>query len=148
MRIRDLFNRFRRRLAAVCGGSALEETEQVFESLLECTRHDLYGRLDGPAPDDLWEKLRAVLDRRETDEPLAYILGKCFFHSRYFRVTPDVLIPRPETEVLVQRVLDTMPSRKPALFLDLCTGSGCIAAVLCGERPGWRGVGSISTNAL
>ena len=67
-------------------------------------------------------------------EPLQYVTGKAFFYSREFRVTPDVLIPRQETEMLCHTVLST--SRRNQNILDLCTGSGCIAWTLALEMPG------------
>lgn len=67
-------------------------------------------------------------------EPLQYVTGKAFFYSREFRVTPDVLIPRQETEQLCHTVLST--SRRNQNILDLCTGSGCIAWTLALEMPG------------
>ena len=67
-------------------------------------------------------------------EPLQYVTGKAFFYSREFRVTPDVLIPRQETELLCHTVLST--SRRNQNILDLCTGSGCIAWTLALEMPG------------
>lgn len=75
----------------------------------------------------------ALLDRRLAGEPLAYILGRREFFGRMFRVGPGVLVPRHETEVLVQTALDTLP--RGAWVLDLGTGSGCIAATLALERP-------------
>jgi release factor glutamine methyltransferase len=80
--------------------------------------------------------------RRESGEPLAYILGKREFWSLPFQVTPDVLIPRPETEVLVETALRLTPAAgSPIRILDLGTGSGCILLALLSERPAARGVG-------
>ena len=78
----------------------------------------------------------ALLDRRLAGEPLAYILGRREFFGRTFRVGPGVLVPRHETEVLVQAALDSLPAS--ARVLDLGTGSGCIAATLALERPDLR----------
>lgn len=76
-----------------------------------------------------------VLQRRESHEPLAYILGFREFFGRRFRVDPNVLIPRHETEVLVEEVLKLGSS--PLDVLDIGTGSGCIAITLKLERPEW-----------
>lgn len=68
--------------------------------------------------------------------PLQYLMGKAYFYGREFRVTPDVLIPRPETEYLCRTVLDINKSSENLSVLDLCTGSGCIAWTLALEKPG------------
>lgn len=79
--------------------------------------------------------LEALFARREKGEPVAYILGEREFYGRLFRVTPDVLIPRPETELLVEAALARLPKDRPGRILDLGTGSGCIAITLALERP-------------
>lgn len=71
--------------------------------------------------------------RLEAREPLAYILGEWYFYGEIYRVTPDVLIPRPDTEILVEAAIRRIPHG--GVFADLCTGSGCVAiSVLC-HRP-------------
>src|SRR5262245_38110527 len=79
----------------------------------------------------------ALLDRRASRWPLAYLRGVREFYSRAFVVTQDVLIPRPETEVLVESALAFLRSLERAhlLGLEIGTGSGCIAATLCAEEP-------------
>ena len=78
-----------------------------------------------------------AFERMAKGEPMQYVIGKADFYGRQFRVTPDVLIPRPETELLCRRVLDrrTAGLKNPKV-LDLCTGSGCIAWTLALEMPG------------
>jgi release factor glutamine methyltransferase len=89
-----------------------------------------------------------LLLRREAREPLAYILGYREFYGRRFRVTQDVLIPRQETETLVEATL-ALTDLPDASVLDLGTGSGCIAATLKLERPGWNVAASdVSERAL
>lgn len=99
------------------------------------------------APADL-ARLEAALRRRLHGEPLAYILEQREFYGRSFQVSPATLIPRPETEHLVEAALALCP--QPAVrFADLGTGSGCIAVTLTAERPGWRGLAvDISAPAL
>ena len=80
-------------------------------------------------------RLDAFVARRAAGEPVAYILGEKEFYGRLFKVTPDVLIPRPETELLVDAALARLPSDRPAKILDLGTGSGCIAVSLALARP-------------
>lgn len=101
--------------------------------------------------DDLAEPL-AVLDslllRRVWREPLAYILGTKEFYGREFKVGPGVLVPRPDTETLVDAVLG-LGLEAGAKVLDVGTGSGCIAATLALERPDWEVWGvDVSPTAL
>ncbi len=77
----------------------------------------------------------AAFDRMASGEPLQYITGVADFYGRQFRVTPDVLIPRPETELLCREALSEMSRTS---MLDLCTGSGCIAWTLALEKPGTK----------
>ncbi len=82
-----------------------------------------------------------LVKRRMQGEPVAYILGQQEFWSLLFEVTPAVLIPRPETELLVERALEHLPMDRDAQLLDLGTGSGAIALALASERPRARVVG-------
>ena len=86
-------------------------------------------------PADRAAAVEALVARREQGEPVAYILGEKEFFGRLFKVTPDVLIPRPETELLVEAALERLPKDRPARVLDLGTGSGCIAITIALERP-------------
>ncbi len=85
---------------------------------------------------------RSAFARMAAGEPLQYVLGKAYFYGREFNVTPDVLIPRPETEILCREVCDFLKERREKglkmnpKILDLCTGSGCIAWTLVLENPG------------
>ncbi len=87
-------------------------------------------RLD-PEDEARW---RALIARRALGEPLAYLVGHAEFWSLALSVTPDVLVPRPETEILVERALDT-PAVEGATYLDVGTGSGAVALALKKERP-------------
>jgi release factor glutamine methyltransferase len=79
-----------------------------------------------------------AFDRMAAGEPIQYIIGKAYFYDREFDVTPDVLIPRSETELLVREAVDWAhrSGRKSLRILDLCTGSGCIAWSMALELPG------------
>lgn len=81
------------------------------------------------------ERFQALLERRLGGEPIAYITGEREFYGRTFSVTPAVLIPRPETELLVEMVLKQIPLHQSIDILELGTGSGCIAITLALERP-------------
>jgi release factor glutamine methyltransferase len=80
------------------------------------------------------ETYEALVDRRARGEPVAYLTGEREFYGRSFQVTPAVLIPRPETELLVDLALSHIPADSPSRVLDLGTGSGCIAIALASER--------------
>ena len=87
-------------------------------------------------------RFEAMLARRIAREPLAYILGEREFWSLTFRVGPGVLVPRPETETVVEAVLDRLTDRRGRLrLLDLGTGSGCLLLALLSELPDATGVG-------
>lgn len=80
-------------------------------------------------------QFHALAARRVAGEPVAYIVGEREFYGRLFKVSPAVLIPRPETELLVELALARLPLRETTQVLDLGTGSGCIAISIALERP-------------
>ena len=86
-------------------------------------------------PDADWESdlLKNAADRRCAREPLQYILGEWCFYRQTYEVSPDCLIPRSDTECLVEEAVRRLPPN--AFFADLCTGSGCIAVSTLAERP-------------
>ncbi|MBL4903154.1 MAG: peptide chain release factor N(5)-glutamine methyltransferase [Desulfocapsa sp.] len=102
---------------------------------LEKSRTALYLMGDESISKELEKHFLSLLQRREQREPLAYILGVQEFWSLDFLVSPDVLIPRPETELLVERAIKVWreSSQPPGRILDLCCGSGVIAIVLAKE---------------
>jgi release factor glutamine methyltransferase len=80
----------------------------------------------------------SYLQRRQTGEPVAYILGQQGFWKLDLEVAPHTLIPRPETEMLVEAALELVPAFAPSKVLDLGTGTGAIALALANERPAWQ----------
>ena len=85
--------------------------------------------------EDQRRELLALAERRRAGEPIAYIVGRREFYGRDFRVDASVLVPRPETELLIDRALERIPSSARLHLLDLGTGSGNIAITLALERP-------------
>jgi release factor glutamine methyltransferase len=85
--------------------------------------------------------LESLVSRRLAGEPIAYLLGRREFWSLELQVSPATLIPRPETETLVEQALLALPADAPLRVADLGTGSGAIAAALACERPRWTLIG-------
>lgn len=81
------------------------------------------------------ERYLAWVERRRAGEPVAYLTGEREFYSLAFKVTPAVLIPRPETEILVEATLERVPAQGPCRVLELATGSGCVAVSIALHRP-------------
>jgi len=88
-------------------------------------------------PAEVVQRYRSWIERRAAGEPAHHLTGSCPFWGRDFLVTPEVLVPRPETELLVQTALE-LPLSATARVLDVGAGSGCIAVSLAAERPQWR----------
>jgi release factor glutamine methyltransferase len=110
------------------------DSELLLSHALQCDRVRLYMDMQRPLDPTELAAVRALVVRRRRREPVAYILGRREFYMRPFTVDASVLVPRPETEVLVDRALDALPT-DAARALDLCTGSGVIAVTLALERP-------------
>lgn len=112
--------------------------EYLLADTLQCKRMDLFFRYEQPLmPTELTE-FKQRIKRRIKHEPIQYILGEWEFWSVPIRVDSRVLIPRPETELLIEQILhlaDTQKISEDGSFLDLCTGSGAIACVLAKEFP-------------
>lgn len=116
----------------------MNEAELLLTDILGCDRTYLYLNKDRLLNRDASIFLSSVLKRRISGEPLEYILGKSDFMSLEFKVNPCVLIPRPETEILVETVLKHIRlfTRRFLRILDIGTGSGCIAVSLVKLRDG------------
>ena len=109
------------------------EIEWMLCSLLNCERLDLYMRFDEPLSGSQLSTLRGWVKRRSKNEPLQYITESCEFYGREFFVDKRVLIPRPETERLIDEAIKSIKHvRSPNIF-DIGTGSGCIAITLAKE---------------
>ncbi|MFP2931637.1 peptide chain release factor N(5)-glutamine methyltransferase [Pyxidicoccus sp. 3LG] len=109
--------------------------EVLLSHVLKMGRVRLYVDLDRPLSKDELGTFRALIERRLGGEPTQYLTGVREFYNRAFKVDARVLIPRPETELLVEAALRMLPKDAPSRALDVCTGSGCIAISLAAERP-------------
>jgi len=111
----------------------MDETELLFTNLLSCNRTQLHLRRKDSLGKDKSVFVSSVLKRRIKGEPIQYILGKTDFFGLDFYVNPDVLIPRPETELLVETAVELLTPKselRTINILDIGTGSGCIAVSL------------------
>ncbi|NIQ57308.1 MAG: HemK family protein methyltransferase, partial [Gemmatimonadetes bacterium] len=101
-------------------------------------RSHLLAWPDHPVPGDQAERYRSLVDRRARGEPVAYLTGMREFWSLILEVTPETLIPRPDTERLVEVALTLVAEDEPAAVADLGTGTGNVAAAIATERPRCR----------
>jgi release factor glutamine methyltransferase len=110
--------------------------ELILCSVLNITRIDIYKQFDKPLSELELKNIRNMILKRVSGEPLQYILGKTTFLDIEIMVNDTVMIPRPETELLVKQVLDDYPNKyKKYRILDIGTGSGCIALYLAKKFP-------------
>ena len=116
------------------------DAELLLCEVLHCERITLYVHFDQPLQESELARSRDFIIRRGKQEPLAYILGHKEFYKYDFKVTPAVLVPRPETELLVEKVAQAPMPAEPRI-LDVGTGSGAILISLLAELPQAAGVG-------
>ncbi len=136
-------------LAKKGSSSARLDAELLLGHALGLRRLDLYLDLDRPLSAPEVENCRTLIKRRGTGEPVAYILGHREFFGLSFSVTSEVLVPRPETELLVELALAELPVHATGTVVDVGTGSGCIACAIAHHRPGLRVVAvDLSPKAL
>ncbi|MFZ1392717.1 MAG: HemK/PrmC family methyltransferase, partial [Dokdonella sp.] len=129
--IRDL-------LAAASGSGDIEarhEAEILLGHVLERERAWLFSHADLVLDAAAAERFRELIMARQRGEPVAYLVGHRGFWTLDLIVTPDVLIPRPETELLVDLELERIPIDGESRLADLGTGSGAIALAIASERP-------------
>ncbi len=118
-------------------GQSRLDAEILLAEALNCPRIELYTRFDEEPPEAVRGVFRDWVARHAEGEPVAYLVGQKEFFSLKFQVTPEVLIPRPETEHLVTEAIDLIreSSAENVQVIDVGTGSGCVAIAICKHAP-------------
>ncbi len=124
--------------------------EHLLSHVLAKNRIELYTQFDRTVAEDQLTRLHDLVKRAGQHEPIAYLVDKTEFYSLELNVTPDCMIPRPETELLAERAIEFLQVRSgPQIVCDLCTGSGCIAIAIAKNCPAARIMATdISDDAL
>ncbi len=135
MKTINLIESLQSRFAAAGIDNAKRVAEELLAHVLGCRPLEIYLRDESLAPDGL-QALDALAERIEGGEPLQYVVGHVDFWGLEIKCDPRALIPRPETELLVEEVLSsTVWNSKPATVVEVGTGTGCIAITLASQRP-------------
>lgn len=147
MTISEALSYIQNALMSSSGELAIPHSEEILCTLTGLNRSNLYLSSKVLLSGRTIEQIRVIIERMLSDEPLQYILESAYFYNREFLVSPSVLIPRPDTETLVETVLKKENAERKT-FLDIGTGSGIIACTLTELRP-WKCVAlDISIDAL
>lgn len=123
------------RFAAAGLACAPQDARRLLGAVLGIDELALYLELQRPVDAEVSTRFHALVERRAIHEPVQYLLGYEEFRGLRIAVTPEVLIPRPETEGLVERALELLADRTGAIVADIGTGSGAIACALASARP-------------
>ncbi|MDR0331539.1 MAG: peptide chain release factor N(5)-glutamine methyltransferase [Chitinispirillales bacterium] len=144
----ELLRNIKNQLTPISGDLAQADAELIIEQSLNISKAQLYTGCSIRVDKDDVARINTIVERHLQGEPLPYIFGRAYFYDREFFVSGDVLIPRPDTETLVEAVFKSEQNHQAA-FIDLGTGSGILAAVLTAHRPAWSAVAvDVSLGAL
>ena len=132
-----------------CSDSARLDAEILFCDVMQFNRSKIYSHPEQIVPDDKSALFQSLIEQRQQGHPIAHLTGKKEFWSLELAISEDTLIPRPETELLVETALQMVPDDAVFNILDLGTGSGAIAVAIASERPDCKIVATdINKNAL
>jgi len=136
MTINTLYRSFLKNLETIYSpNEAANITKMIFESMVNISRVDMIKHPDALLNEESRSKLETCLALLMNHTPVQYVIGNTWFHSLNFKVTPDVLIPRPETEELVTTVIDYLKKNPVGNLLEIGTGSGCISIAIKKNIP-------------
>lgn len=135
MTIREYFKEIVKLLSPSVGSEAEATARIIFEDVAGYSRTFIFADGDRDITDFTRDKIAAVAKKVSDGEPVQYAVGKARFMGLDFKVTPAVLIPRPETEGLIDLITDDYGNKSDLTVLDACTGSGCIAIALARALP-------------
>lgn len=138
MKLNDLRRTLKEMLEPCSAEDSTFEADCIVADLLGCTNSALRLLSETEVEDLTVEKAKAFVERRLAHEPLQYILGKWEFYGREFFVGDGVLIPRPETELLIDTAINELKGKTQPVCYDLCSGSGCIGITVSKEIPDSR----------
>jgi len=145
--VAEVLRRATTQLQQICDSPRLD-AEILLAQTLKWNRTTLYTRSDEPLSDNTIKQYQALIGQRQNGQPIAYLTGTQEFWSLTLHVNESVLIPRADTELLVETALHLV-NAEPSHVLDLGTGSGAIALALASERPSWHLTATdLSTRAL
>lgn len=133
--MRSTLNYFYDKLAGIYSRNEIQSIcFLVMQSICNCTKASLYAAEAVQLTDEQQKRLDSLMERLQNKEPIQYIIGSCQFFDIHLNVNRSVLIPRPETEELVEWILKDNLNKEGSLF-DICTGSGCIAITIKKYKP-------------
>lgn len=135
MTVSELFEKGKLLLCEKKTENYLNEARWIFESVFQCGREYLIFHSDDIADGELSATFLEKIGQRANGLPVQYVIGSWDFYGESFEVGEGVLIPRPETELLVDFALDYLKDKKNPVVFDLCAGSGCIGLTVAKSRP-------------